>query len=413
MIIPYHRRETCRLCEERSLEIIWEFPHTPVGDAYIPEQMLAKEQCAFPLGLAFCRSCGLVQLPDVVDPEILYGNYIYFTGISLGLAEHFRSYADAVLCQAATEEGSLVIDIGSNDGTLLKCFKEKGMRVLGVDPAAEVAKRAYMAGIETITDFFNPEIADRIRNEHGPAAVVTANNVLANIDDVPDMIFGVRSLLAEDGVFVFETGYMPDLIQKTIIDNIYHEHISYYSVIPLDIFFNKHGMELVDIRHVPTKGGSIRGMVQLAGGPRPVSPRVTDMIRLERTLGYAGNEPFARFAARLTTIRAQLLEIVEDCKSAGRSVVGYGASVGMTTMIYFFGLAPHLDYLVDDNATRHGLYSPGYHLQVLPSSALYEARPDYVVLLAWQYAAPIIDRHRKYLDKGGQFILPLPEPRLI
>lgn len=413
MTIPYYRRTTCRLCEESALETIWEFPPTPVGDHYIQESRLPEWQQPFPLALTVCRACGLVQLPDVVAPEILYGNYIYFTGISLGLGEHFRKYSDAVLNQSSTVSGSLVIDIGSNDGTLLKCFREKGMRVLGIDPAAEVAQKAANMGIETITAFFTPQIARQIREEHGPAAVVTANNVLANIDNVPDMITGVRSLLALDGIFVFETGYMPDLIQKTIIDNIYHEHISYYSVIPLDIFFRRHGMELVDVRHVPTKGGSIRGMVQLAGGPRPVSARVTAMIRLERTLGYAGNEPFIRFAEKLTTIRAQLLEMLAAFKTAGKSIAGYGASVGMTTMIYFFDLAPYLEYLVDDNGTRHRLYSPGLHLKVGPSGMLYETHPDYVVLLAWQYAGPIIDRHQKFLDNGGQFIIPLPEPRLV
>lgn len=410
MTQPYYRRTTCRLCEESSLETVLEFPDSPVGDAYVPEKALESRH--YPLALVRCSKCGLLQLPDVVAPEILYGNYLYFTGISLGLPEHFQVYANAVLKQVAPPAQALVIDIGSNDGTLLRCFKERGMRVLGIDPAAEVAKMATERGVETVIAYFDPSVARKVREERGPAAIVTANNVLANIDDVPGVIKGVRELLAPDGVFVFETGYMPDLIQKTILDNVYHEHISYYSVAPLDSFFKSHGMQLVDVRHVPTKGGSIRGVVQLAGGPRPVSPRVTDMIRLEQILGYTEPAPFQAFAARAATVRGQMLSLLTSLKAEGKSIAGYGASVGVTTLIYYFGLAPFLDFLVDDNATRHHLYSPGHNLQVLPSETLNQARPDYVVLLPWQYSAPIIKRHQSYLDAGGQFIILLPEPQL-
>lgn len=413
MTTPYHRRTTCRLCEDRTLEMVLELPATPIGDAYVPEEQTGEIQQAYPLTLFLCRNCGLLQLPDVVAPEILYGNYIYFTGISLGLTEHFHRYANAVLEHATPVPQSLVIDIGSNDGTLLKCFKDRGMRVLGIDPAAEVAKLATEAGIDTITAFFDLTVARRIREERGVAAIVTANNVLANIDDIPSVIEAVRELLATDGIFIFETGYMPDLIQNTILDNVYHEHISYYSVTPLDAFFRKHDMQLVDVRHVPTKGGSIRGIVQLSRGPRPVSTRVADMITLEHVLGYTGTAPFHAFADKAAILRDQLLLLVIALKAKGKSIAGYGASVGMTTLIYYFGLAPYLDFLVDDNSTRHNLYSPGYHLQVLPSEALYERKPDYVVLLAWQYADPIIKKHQSYLDKCGRFIIPLPEPRII
>jgi len=409
----HHRRTTCRLCEQPALETVLEFPPTPSGDAYLPAGRLEESRQLYPMALCRCTNCGLLQLPDVVAPEILYGNYTYFTGISLGLAEHFRRYADAVLEQVRPAAGALVVDIGSNDGTLLTCFKDSGMRVLGVDPAAEVAKRASAAGVETVTAYFDAALARRIREEQGPAAVVTANNVLANVDDVPGVLDGVRELLAPDGVFVFETGYMPDLLQKTILDNVYHEHISYYSVAPLDAFFRSHGMELVEVRHVPTKGGSIRGMVQRAGGPRPVARGVTDQLALERILGLGEAAPFQSFAARAAQTRDQLLALVRGLKDEGKSVAAYGASVGMTTLIYYFGLAPYLDYLVDDNTTRHGLYSPGSHLPVLPSETLNERRPDYVVLLAWQYAEPILKRNQAYLAAGGRFIIPLPELRIV
>jgi SAM-dependent methyltransferase len=412
MTQPYYRRTTCRLCQESALETVLELPATPVGDSYILKERAAEPQTPYPLALVTCRSCGLLQIPDVVAPEILYGNYLYFTGISLGLAEHFERYAEAVLERVAPAPGSLVIDIGSNDGTLLKHFKDRGMKVLGVDPAVEMSKLATRHGIETVTEFFNVEVARKIRQQYGPANIVTANNVLANIDELSSVMEGIRELLGPEGVFVFETGYMPDLLQKTILDNVYHEHLSYCSVTPLNTFFDKNGMQLVDVRHVPTKGGSIRGFVQLAGGGRTPSQGVADMLRLEEILGFSTMEPYRAFAARAAAIREQLLALVSDLKKQGKTFAGYGASVGMTTLIYYLGLAPYLDYLVDDNQSRHHLLSPGLHLEVLPSEVLSERQPDYVILLAWQYSGPILKRHSAYQRAGGRFIIPLPEPRI-
>jgi len=407
MTTTYFRRTTCRLCEQAGLELVLKLGPSPVGDGYVTADRLATPQDSFPLDLCLCTHCGLLQVPDVVAPEILYGNYLYCTSISLGLAEHFQRYADAILGRLNLHPNSRIVDIGSNDGTLLKCFQKRGMSVLGIDPAAEVANIAKAAGIETITDFFGPALASSIRQEHGSADVVTANNVFANIDDLKGTVAGIRTLLSPDGVFIFETGYMADLIKKNILDNVYHEHISYYSVSPLDIFFRKQGMQLVDIEHVPSKGGSIRGIVQLAAGPRPVSPNVAAMIRLEQEQGLDTLAPFQAFAENAAAIKATLLATLTELKAAGKTIAGYGASVGVTTLIYYFGLAPLLDFLVDDNPSRYNLFSPGHHLQVFPSQVLCERKPDYVLVLAWQYAAPIMAKHREYLDQGGAFIHPL------
>jgi SAM-dependent methyltransferase len=271
-------RKTCRMCDSAELHVILRLEPTPPGDHYVTAAALDVPQPAYPMTLVMCERCGLAQLPDVVDPEILYRDYIYNTSISLGLVRHFDEYAAAVIERAAVPAESLVIDIGSNDGTLLRAFKNRGMRVLGVDPARDVARKATEAGLETRTDFFDSRVAVEIRRERGPAAIVTANNVFANVDDLQEFVEGVRLVLAPDGVFVFETGYFPDLVNQSIIDNIYQEHLSYYSVKPLLQFFRRHGMQLVAVDHEPTKGGSIRGFVQLAcpargaGNSRPVRP---------------------------------------------------------------------------------------------------------------------------------------------
>jgi predicted TPR repeat methyltransferase len=206
----------------------------------------------------------------VINPEILYGNYLYQTSISLGLVEHFRTYAEEVVRQVAPVPNALVLDIGSNDGSLLKAFKDHGLRVLGVDPAREIARKATESGVETIADFFTAKLAREIRKKHGPAAIITANNVFANIDHLADVAAGIRELLAQDGVFVFETSYLLDVLQKSLLETFFHEHLCYFSVRPLEAFFRRNGMELFDVKRVATKGGSIRGFAQLGGGPRKV-----------------------------------------------------------------------------------------------------------------------------------------------
>jgi len=226
------RRNTCRLCGGHDQELAVHLEPMPSGDAYVPAGHLDQPQETYPLDLYLCHSCGHAQLLDVVDPEILYRNYLYTTSISLGLAEHFHRYADEVLSRVNPPAGSFVVDLGSNDGTLLKAFQSRGMRVLGVDPAREVARKATASGVETLPCFFTAELARTIRDERGPASIVTANNVFANIDNLVDMIEGIQTLLAPDGVFVFETSYLVDVFQKSLLETFFHEHLCYFSVKP-------------------------------------------------------------------------------------------------------------------------------------------------------------------------------------
>jgi SAM-dependent methyltransferase len=398
------------MCGSRDLHLILRMTPTPPGDHYVTAGELAKPQTVYPMDLMMCGSCALAQLPDVVNPELLYRDYIYNTSISLGLVHHFDRYAEAVVARLAPPTGSLVVDIGSNDGTLLKGFKSRGMRVLGVDPAREAGRQANEAGIETLSTFFTKELGATLRRDRGPAAVITANNVFANVDDLDDLVAGIRALLAPDGCFVFETGYFPDLVRQRIIDNIYHEHLSYYSVTPLQKFFPRHGMTLVAVDHEPTKGGSIRGFVQLEGAAGRIDPgqmrALLDREHAEKFDCPSGLRSFTESTAKL---RQDVIALVADLRRQGRTVTGYGASVGVTTLLYYFDLGGSLPFLVDDNPVRHGRFTPGHHIPVLPSDALYEKKPDDVLLLAWRYAEPIMKRHEKFHAGGGRFILPLPE----
>jgi SAM-dependent methyltransferase len=350
---------------------------------------------------------------EVVDPELLYIEYPYLTSISLGLPEHFRRYAEEVLGSIQPPRDTLVVDIGSNDGSLLKAFKDLGMRVLGIDPARDAGRLADQRGVETLTAFFSGDLARRLRLERGSAAVITANNVFANIDNLDDLIAGVRAWLAPDGVFVFETSYIGDVIEKTLLETVFHEHLSYFSVNPLQSFFRRCSMELIDVQRVPTKGGSIRGTVQLGAGKRKAAPAVGEIIAYENQIGMHAPEIFRRFRAKLDTVKADLLRVLRELKAEGKTVAGYGASVGSVTLLYEFGLHELLGFLVDDNTRKQNTFSPGHHIPVLAPNAIYDRKVDALVILAWAYAEPIMKNHPAFLQSGGEFIIPLPEVKII
>lgn len=407
------RRKSCRLCGGHGLDLVLRLAPTPVADAYVSADRLDEVQETYPLDLVLCNGCSGVQLLDVVDPGVLYGDYLYVTSSSPGLDKHFQQYAADVLHRVNPSKEALVIDVGSNDGTLLRFFQKEGMRVLGIDPAGDIARKATESGTETLQAFFTPDVARRIKNERGRATIITANNVIANIDDLAQLAEAVRELLAPDGVFIFETGYLVDLIRETVFDNIYHEHLCYHSVKPLELFFRRNGMELIHASRVPTKGGSLRGTVQLAGGPRTVSLSVAELIALEVSLGLDRAETFKAFAAKLDSVKTELLKFLREVKTQGRTIAGYGASHSVTTIIYHFGLGDILSFLVDDNPRKRNLYSPGHHIPVLSPQALYERKPDYVLTLAWRFSEAVMKKHEAYLDQGGHFIVPLPEIRVI
>ncbi len=408
-----HRRETCRLCGGRELELVVKLAPTPIGAAYVPAQRMEEDQPCYPIDLFLCHSCGHAQLLDIVNPEVLFGEAIEITSVSLGLVDHLEALANKIVDYVGQADGSLVVDIGSNDGSLLKFFQRRGMRALGVEPARYVAKIANQGGVKTLSSLFSAELADKIKDEHGPARVVTANRVFANIDNLHDIVNGIRILLNEDGLFIFETGYLVDMLEKTLVDVIYHEHLSYESVRSLEPFFRSNGMELIDVERIPIKGGSIRAFVQHEGGPRKVSPAVAELIALEERVGIDRPGPFLAFADKIESAKAQLKSLLSDLKAEGKAVAGYGAAVGPTTLIYHFGISDDLSFLIDDDSSKWGLFSPGHHIPVLSPQAIYEKRPDYLVILAWRYADPIMKKHQTYLEQGGHFILPLPDFQVI
>jgi hypothetical protein len=407
------QRQTCILCDSRRLELAVPIRRAPMADGYLPASRLGEKQELYALDLYLCRDCGEVQLREIVEPKILFGHYIYRTSISLGLVEHFRRYAEHIVSRFPCPAGALAVDIGSNDGTILKFLQSHGLRVVGVDPAEEIARKATEEGVRTLPAFFDSGLARKIRAETGPAWFITANNVFAHSAALPDMAEGIRELLSEDGVFIFEVSYLVDILEHKLWDTVYHEHLLYHSVKPLVAFFKRHGLELFDIERLASKGGSLRGLVQREGGRRPVMPIIGELLALEQRIGLAELPIFQKFAADIEAVKMELLQLLRRLAGEKHKIAGFGASASVTTILYNLEVGPFLEFLVDDNAARHGLFSPGLHLPVLPPQALAEQKVGYAVVLAWMYAEPILKKHKDFLDNGGHFILPLPSVKIV
>ena len=405
--------QSCRLCLSDRVITVLQLTPTPLEDQFVAEVKRAQVQPVYPLDLAICESCGYVYLPYVVSPDASYEDYAYVSSVTVGLRGHYDEYANDVARDFAVLPNSLAVDLGSNDGSMLASFKRLGFRALGVEPAARIAKQANRAGLSTINDFFTAEVVSRIVTDHGLAGIVSANYMYANIDDVVGFTKAVSSLLAPDGIFVVQTGYHPEQMKIRMFDYIYHEHFSYFSVDVLKGLFEKCGLELIHVQKISPKGGSVRVVGQLRNGIRPIDGSVQRFIEDERRQGIRDPETYRRFAQEIAECKSELLDLLNALKTNGKRIVGFGASHSTTTLIYHFGLESFLEYLVDDNALKHGRFSPGHHIPVFPSGRLLEDRPDYVLVLGWQHQRSIMNRHRSYASQGGRWIVPLPSLQVL
>lgn len=413
-IAQHHRRATCRLCGGNRLSLVVKLAPTPPANAFVPASALATPQERFPLDVFFCEDCAHAQLLDIVDPRILFEHYVYVSGTSPVFVKHFESYAASVMERFKPASGELVLDIGSNDGTLLSFFKHAGMTVLGVDPAQDIVATATAAGIETICGFFGQDLASEIEASRGKAQVIMANNVFAHIDNLAEVVAGVRTLLAPGGVFVFEVSYLVDVVRDTLFDTIYHEHLDYHTVKPLVRFFAANGMEMIEAIRINSHGGSLRGIVQLKDGPYPVGQSVATAMAEEERLGLDKAETFRAFSHNIDALGKELRRVLRSLKSQGKRIAGFGAPAKATTLMYHFGIGPELvDFIIDDSPLKQGLFSPGMHVPVLSSAAIAEKSPDYLVILAWNFAKPIIEKNAAFRAAGGKFIIPLPKVEVV
>jgi len=412
----YTTRVTCRMCDGSDLTKVWSFGDTPLANSYLkPEQVGSVDEPYAPLDIFYCDNCHLVQMLDVVDPDVLFSNYLYVSSTSPKFVAHFEDYATSLISRFGLNKDDLVIDVGSNDGVLLKPFKEAGVRILGIDPAQNVADMANSEALETIADYFTPEVAERVASEKGKAKIIAANNVFAHTDDVNLFVEATKKLLADDGVYVFEVQYLGSLMEKNLFDIVYHEHVCYYSVRPLVRFFTKHNMEVFDVERPAVHGGSLRVFVQKAGGLHKREERLDEVLKEEEAKGLNKVYTYKEFMERIEKNKEKLNKMLKGIKEEGKIIVGYGAPAKATTLLYALGIdGETIDYIVDDDKKfKQGMVMPGNHIPIVAPGKLYEDKPDYCLILAWNFAEPIMENHVRFIDGGGKFIVPIPEPKII
>lgn len=415
--MSYRRRTTCRACDEERLQPFLDFSPMPLANAFLRTPADFHAERSYPLTVCLCAGCGLVQTPDLVAPEVLFREYVYVSGTSDTIAAHHRAYAKSVIERVGLVPTDLVVEIASNDGSLLACFRDEGVRVLGVEPAFNVAERARKRGIETVTRFFDAKLAGDLRASHGEARAVVANNVLAHVDRPVDFLRGCAKLLAEDGAVVVEVPYLGDLLLKLEYDTIYHEHLSYFSIGSLLRLFDAAGLAVTSVERVPVHGGSLRVTAAAKVAQVEDSQHDAKAIALgeeEQRSGLASLDRWKRFAEDVAANRTALVQALKDLKKQGAKVAAYGAPAKGNTLLNWCRIGTQLvEYTVDKSPLKVGSFTPGMHLPVLPAKTLLERRPDCVLVLAWNFMDEILEQQREVRELGAKFMRPIPKPEVV
>ena len=404
-------RPDCRLCHAEKLTPFLDLGMQPHSDGFLREAQLAEPEPVFPLTVALCESCGQTQLTYVVSAEYLWNQeYVYDSSVTETGRAHFGRMAADIVRDYAVPAGSLSVDIGSNVGVLVAGFADAGLKAMGVDPAVVPARIANENGRETVCALFSAEVAEKIAAERGRAAVVTGTNVFAHVDDLDDLMAGVEALLDEKGIFVIEAPYLVDLVEKLEYDTVYHQHLSYLSIQPLRTFFARFGMELFDVVRTAIHGGSVRLFVARKGA-RDTRPIVAELAAAEEAMDLHSPAFLDAFARKVVDHRQALVRMLRELKDAGKTIAGLSAPAKGNTLLNYCGInGSILDFVTERSALKVGRYTPGSRLSILPDAALVDRRPDYALVLAWNFAEEIIRNQKEYAAAGGKFIVPIPVP---
>jgi SAM-dependent methyltransferase len=382
---------------------------TPLANQLLAEEKLGTPEPRYPLNLAYCDGCSLVQITETIPPEELFTDYVYFSSFSDAMLSHAKELAHRIARERRLGAGDLVVEIASNDGYLLQYYKELGIGVLGIEPARNIAKVARERGIETITEFFGKELADRLRSEGKRAAVVHANNVMAHVPDINMFAAGLLAILADDGVALIEVPYVREMISRCEFDTIYHEHVFYFSLTALSKLFARHGLKAVDVELIPLHGGSLLLSVAKESAATPIGERVVEMLAEEKRIGIAESAYYEDFSRHVVSVRDELRRVLGELKAKGLRLAAYGAAAKGSTLLNYAGIGREtLDFVVDRSPHKQGKFMPGVHLPIRAPSALVEERPDYVVLLTWNFKEEILAQQEAFRRAGGKFIIPLP-----
>jgi len=406
--------KVCRICHGDGFQSYLNLGFTPPADSFIRAQGLQQPEVYYPLEVCLCLECGISQLGYTVPPDILYQHdYPYESSTTLAGRNHFFNFAASVVDRFKLGSGKLVVDIGSNVGVLLDGFKNDGCRVLGIDPSANIAEIAIGRGIETINDFISPQVASQVLERYGRASVITATNVFAHIDDLDSFMEAVNSLLDDTGVLIIEAPHFLKLVQNLEYDTIYHEHLLYISVRPLNRLFGRFGYEIFDVEEVGIHGGSIRIYVSRIGRYQ-TTVALSKLLEAEESDRIFDIERLNQFSDDVASHRFKLTTLLRSLKAEGNTLAGVSAPAKGMTLLNYCRIGPEmLDFVTEKSRLKIGKYTPGMHIPILPDAALAERCPDYALLLAWNFADEIMQNLKEYRDKGGKFIIPIPEPRIV
>jgi SAM-dependent methyltransferase len=406
-------RPSCRSCGQAGLKPVLDLGRVPLANALLTAQQLQEAEDRFPLELYFCPQCALVQIGETVPPERLFRDYAYASSFSDTMVEHARMLVEMLIGRRGLGPASLVIEVASNDGYLLQFYKRRGIPVLGIEPAANIAKLAIATkGIPTLVEFFDEELARRLAAEGKLADVIHAHNVFAHVPDPNRFVGGVKQVLKPGGVAVVEAPYVHDLIAKLEFDTIYHEHFSYYSLSAVEALCRRHGLMISDVELLQIHGGSLRLFISHAGCP--ASAAVGELLAKEKSEGLLSFDYYRDFGDRVAGLKQQLLALLRRLQGEGSRIAAYGASAKGSTLMNAFGIDRRLiEFVVDRSTLKQGRFTPGNHLPILSPGALLERRPDYVLLLAWNFAAEILAQQGEFRRCGGKFIVPVPEVTVI
>jgi SAM-dependent methyltransferase len=406
-----YRKQSCRYCATPLPPAFLDLGPVALANSYVKPEELSKPEFKCSLALTRCAKCGLVQLTHVVPPDMMFKNYLYVSSTTKTFRDHFAQYASRVKSRVTAKEKPLAVDIGSNDGLLLSCYQKEGMQAVGIDPAENLSQAANANGLVTLNRYFDAESVKQIRERFGPADAVSANNVFAHIDDIESVCRNVSALLDEKGIFSIEFPYLVTMMDELLFDMIYHEHLSYIAVTPLQFVLNRFGFQIFDIERVASHGGSLRVFAQKTSGGRPVAPIVGELIRKEQERGLSDAPAYDVFAQQVRETKSRFLEQLAAIKKAGKSVSGYGAPAKASTLINYFGLNKQdIAYVVDDNPLKQGYLVPGAQIPIVPSARLLDKPTDYVVLFAWNFAKEILQKIGHLKEKGVEFIVPVGQP---
>ena len=403
----------CIVCHGENVEPFLDLGLTALANKFLSREELVLAEPTYPLRVGFCHNCRHVQLTEAVPPQTMFEDYLYVSSASDTLKAHLYDLSAIVVERYRLKSKDLVVDIGCNDGTLLSGFRRHGVRVLGVDPAANLAELTRASGIDRYVGFFSAKSAQEIVARWGKAAAITATNTFPHIPKLQDFIAGLKTILAPGGVFLIEAHYLVDLLEQGAFDTIYHEHVSYWALGPMIHLFEQAGMEVVHVERLPLHHGQIRVFLQRKG-EGDVQTSVGNLLVMERSLGIDQFSTYQRFAERTQKLKIDLHVKLRELRASGKKLAGYGAPAKGNTLLSFLEIGPDiLAYIADRSTLKQGLYTPGRHIPVVSPERLLTDQPDYVLLLAWNFVDEILEQQQEYRRRGGKFIIPVPEVRIV